>query len=301
VYTSIRGTDRYDTALKISQAAFPGALPAGSGLVLAPGDTFQEALCGGPLAAAYGGPVLLTPRTGVNNAVLAEIQRLKPQYVICIGLSDLIKNKVQAALGATGTASVIRGTSVYHMSYLVAKALSTKLGGLGWATAIVTRGDMFPDAISVSPLACANLWPILLTGPSSTLSIYATTALNQTGIKEAIKVGTYATLPATVTGVANLSGANRYATNVNVAEWGVTNAGLGFAHLGLTTGDKFPDALAAGPYLALDGGVLLLSPLVGPVPAVIQAEITAHADEVEYVTFFACIEPVIGTVKALLD
>ena len=62
-YDVLRGVDRYDTAIKISKAMFPGALPPGSGLVLAPGDTFQEALCGAPLAAAYGGPVLLTSRT----------------------------------------------------------------------------------------------------------------------------------------------------------------------------------------------------------------------------------------------
>ena len=51
VFWSIRGTDRYDTAM-ISQAMFPGALPAGAGLVLAPGETFPEALCGAPLASA---------------------------------------------------------------------------------------------------------------------------------------------------------------------------------------------------------------------------------------------------------
>ena len=47
------GPDRFDTAIKISQAIFPGALPAGSGVVLAPGwESYQEALCGAPLAAA---------------------------------------------------------------------------------------------------------------------------------------------------------------------------------------------------------------------------------------------------------
>ena len=60
-YSSIRGTDRYDTAIKISQAMFPGALPAGSGLVLAPGRPSPRRCAARRLAAAYGGPVLLTP------------------------------------------------------------------------------------------------------------------------------------------------------------------------------------------------------------------------------------------------
>jgi hypothetical protein len=154
-YTMLLGVDRYDTAVKISKVMFPGALPPGSGL--APGDTYQEALCGGPLAAAYGGPVLLTPRTGLSATVRAEILRLRPETVICIGLSDTIKNLVQTALGSTGAAITIKGTSVYDMSYRVAKALQAKVGDLSGATAIVTRGDVFADAIGVSPLACAQM------------------------------------------------------------------------------------------------------------------------------------------------
>ena len=61
VPVSLRGTDRYDTAVKVSRAAFAEPLPADSGLVLAPGETFPEALCGAPLAAAYGGPGAADP------------------------------------------------------------------------------------------------------------------------------------------------------------------------------------------------------------------------------------------------
>ena len=104
VPVSLRGTDRYDTAVKVSRAAFAEPLPADSGLVLAPGETFPEALCGAPLAAAYGGPVLLTPSAGLNNGVRAEIQRLAPTRVFCLGLSDAVAAAVQAAVpGASVT------------------------------------------------------------------------------------------------------------------------------------------------------------------------------------------------------
>lgn len=299
-YDVLRGVDRYDTAIKISQAMFPGALPAGSGLVLAPGDTFPEALCGAPLASAYGGPVLLTSRTVLTAAVKAEILRLHPRTVVCIGLSDTMKNKVQTALGATGTAIAIRGTNVYDMSYKVAKALETKVGDLSGATAIIARGDVFADAIGVSPLACAQTWPIVLTGSGSLLGASATRILDELGIVVAIKVGTYAALPVGVTGLANLSGADRYATNVNVAEWAVAHAGLSFFHLAIATGNKFPDALAAGPYLAQQRGIVLLSPLLGPLPVAVAAEIAGNAGDVRRVSFMGMIEPVIGQVKALL-
>ena len=95
VYTSIRGTHRYQTAQLVSQAMYPTALPAGAGVVVAPGETFQEALCGAPLAAAYGGPVLLTPGSGLENGTRAELQRLAPTSVFVIGLSSTVANAVQ--------------------------------------------------------------------------------------------------------------------------------------------------------------------------------------------------------------
>jgi hypothetical protein len=49
-----------------------------------------------------------------------------------------------------------------------------------------------------------------------------------------------------------------------------------------------------------DHGILLLSPLLGPVPEPIVQVITAYRAAVEHFTFIACIEPVIGQVKALL-
>jgi putative cell wall-binding protein len=287
-YNIIRGTDRYDTAVKISKVMFPGALAADSGLVLAPGETFPEALCGAPLAAAYGGPVLLTQSGGLNPGVKTEILRLAPRYVFCVGLSDAVVAATVATMGPGVEVTALRGTggSVYEMSYKVAKALGNRVGDMTGATGIITPGTLFPDAIGVSPLACAKLWPVLLTesGGGGTLNAYAAQALTELGITTALKVGTYVTLPDGVTGLANLSGTNRYATNSKVAEWSKNNAGLAFTHLAVVTGDKFPDALAAGPYLALDDGILLLTAPAG-VPAPIAATITAHAADVAVVDF----------------
>lgn len=300
--TTIRGTDRYDTAIKISQAMYAGALPADSGLVLAPGETFQEALCGAPLAAAFGGPVLLTYKAALANNVRAEIQRLAPEYVICIGMSSDVLYAVEAAVpSATVTSITGAGGSVYDMSYKVAEALDFATGGLGDAVALITRGDVFPDAIGISPLACFQGWPILLTDSAAgALNASAAAALADLGITQAVKVGTYAPLPDGVAGLANLSGGDRYQTNRNVAVWAKANAGLNYDHLGIATGDKFPDALAAGPYMALGHGILLLSPLNGPLPASIAAEISANAAAVDKVTFIAMIEPVISSVQGLL-
>ncbi|MBN1632461.1 MAG: cell wall-binding repeat-containing protein [Thermoleophilia bacterium] len=311
-YTSIRGVDRFDTAIKISQAAFPGALPAGSGVVLAPGwESYQEALCGAPLAAAYGGPVLLSSKTILYANVKDELQRLDPDYVFCIGLTSGLAGAVSTALpSATVTSingSIPAADDVYHMSYLVAKQLGARVnaggGDISTAVGIVTIGNNFPDAIGVSPLACYKKWPVLLTDhpDNHPMNAYAVQAMNELGITSYLKAGTYAPDPTGITGVGNFSGADRYYTNANGVIWAQAAAGLTYTHTALTTGDKFPDALAGGPYLAKDHGILLLSPLTGPLPVPIEALLTANAASVRHFTFIACIEPVISQVKGLLE
>ena len=223
--------------------------------------------------------------------------------MFCIGLSTTAVNQVKAALPAA-TVTPINGVlnNVYDMSRKVADALEAKVGDMSGATAIVTPGANFPDAIGVSPLACARLWPIILTDKidGSVLHPSARATFTALGITKALKVGTYATLPGGVTGLGNLSGSDRWCTNRNVAAWAEANAGLTFTHIAFATGDKFPDALAAGPYLAQDDGILLLSPLLGPVPAPIAVAVADNRSDVQRVTFIACIQPVVGQVRALL-
>jgi Tol biopolymer transport system component len=301
-YSGIRGSDRYQTAIKISQIVtpVPGALPAGSGVVLAPGTSFPEALCGAPLAAAYGGPVLLTPTTGLNADVRAELQRLDPDYVFVIGLSNTIRNSVQTALPAA-TVTAIGGSTIYHMSRNVANALETRVGDMSGAVGLVTIGTKFPDALGLGPLACAYRWPIILTDQTSgALHAQAAATFTDLGITQMIKVGTYAGPPPGVTSLANLSGADRYYTNANVADWEIGHEGFDPAHTAFATGDKFPDALAAGPYLGRDLGVLLLSPVNGPVPDAVATLLYDNRADVDALTFIACIEPVISLVKGLL-
>jgi hypothetical protein len=140
----------------------------------------------------------------------------------------------------------------------------------------------------------------LTKGPGGPLNAWSAKALSQLGITAALKIGTYCTLPAGITGVGNLSGRDRYQTNRNLVGWAREHAGMSFQHAGFATGDKYPDALAAGPYLARDAGMLLLAPLLGPLPPGIRAEFAAHAGEVEHTSFFACLTGVQNQVKGLV-
>jgi hypothetical protein len=62
--------------------------------------------------------------------------------------------------------------------------------------------------------------------------------------------------------VARIAGVDRYATSLALADASVAT-GLSGNRPWLATGTNYPDALAAGPGAAADGGVLLLVPLTG--------------------------------------
>src|SRR5580700_7640205 len=75
--TRVSGADRFLTAVAVSQVSFPTAGSA-KAVVLASGDAFADALAGTPLAVQKGGPLLLTPSTGLTPPVVAEITRVLP-------------------------------------------------------------------------------------------------------------------------------------------------------------------------------------------------------------------------------
>ena len=70
----LAGSDRVATAIQSSWAEF-GDGQAGA-VVLARSDAFPDALAGTPLAAAAHAPLLLTPPTGLDDRVRAEIARV---------------------------------------------------------------------------------------------------------------------------------------------------------------------------------------------------------------------------------
>jgi putative cell wall-binding protein len=95
--TRIAGADRYATAAAISKASFAAGVPVA---YVATGANFPDALAAGPVAAAAGGPILLTTPSSLAGATASELSRLKPGSVILLGgtgaLSDAVRSQVDA-------------------------------------------------------------------------------------------------------------------------------------------------------------------------------------------------------------
>jgi len=91
------GPDRYATAAAVSAKAFPGGADV---VFVATGANFPDALAGGPVGGALGGPILLTERDTVPTATLTEVARLRPEQIVILGgrsaVSDAVLNQLAA-------------------------------------------------------------------------------------------------------------------------------------------------------------------------------------------------------------
>lgn len=94
----LSGTDRYQTAVKVSQANYGSGVP--SIVYVATGANFPDGLSAGPVAGAEPGPLLLVPGTYLPSSVAAELARLSPDKVVVLGGTDTISNAVVQAINA---------------------------------------------------------------------------------------------------------------------------------------------------------------------------------------------------------
>lgn len=79
--TRLSGADRYATATAIASQAFPAA----TGVFVATGAGFADALTGGPVAGKLGEPLLLATSSCLPSTTAAEISRFDPSTVTLLG------------------------------------------------------------------------------------------------------------------------------------------------------------------------------------------------------------------------
>ena len=113
--TLLAGSNRYETAVAISQYGFPDDGSANT-VVIASGTGFADALAGGPAAAALNGTLLLTEATRLPQAVRDEIIRLAPSEIIVLGGTSVVSSSVLNELNALAPTTRIFGSDRYTTS-----------------------------------------------------------------------------------------------------------------------------------------------------------------------------------------
>ncbi|MBW3665370.1 MAG: cell wall-binding repeat-containing protein [Actinobacteria bacterium] len=280
----LAGATRTGTARAVSDFGFtPGTA---GGAVLADAFDFHGALAGAALAGQVSGPV-----------VLSATDRLDPDA----------RDALVRALGANS------GKTVYLVGGPFADAVASGIEGLGLSVATIGGADHiamatelaaalpqrprrafiatvanYPDALAASAVAAATGDPILYSDPDR-LDSEVEATLSQLGVREVILVGGPEAVSSTVeqqlgsAGLATsrLGGADRIATSLVIADFGMSN-GLRSDHIQIATGFNFPDALAGGGLAPVLGSPVVLTNSERLAPAA-AAWIRARATQVDAV------------------
>jgi len=267
--TRVAGADRIATSVRISQVGFPNKSSA-TAVVLARADDFADELAGGPLAARFQGPLLLTPTAGLTDTVRTEIQRVLAvgHTVYLLGGSDAISATVGTDLQALGYTPVrVDGADRYDTAVKIANILGDP------PTVFEVDGTNFPDGLSAGPAAALSHGAILLTAghtPAPETAQYLST--HPTDVRYAIGGPAAAADPT----AQPLVGADRYATSIVVANQLFASPSI----VAIASGVAFPDALSGGALAGIDGAPMLLVPSNVPLPASMRSYFDRYSNTV---------------------
>jgi putative cell wall-binding protein len=157
----LAGANRFATARAVAQAAFPrpGAVDT---VYVASGQTFADALAGGPAAVQAGAPLLLAGRDELPPATRAALQRFGPRRVVLLGGPTALSETVaQAAAGFADTVQRLAGPT----RFATAAAIARQRFGGGVDEVMVATGTGFADALAGGAVAGARGVPLLLAAP----------------------------------------------------------------------------------------------------------------------------------------
>ena len=252
----LAGDTRLTTAIEISRATVPDS-DAGA-VVLSRADFYADALAGTPLAAAVGGPLLLTPTGALDAGVLAEIRRVLPGggTVHVLGGTVALSAEVSDALTAAGFAvERYAGDDRYDTAARIATAVERMRppAGATPVRVLLADGTNFPDALAAGTAAASANGVVLLTAGES-IPDATRTALEARPDALVHAIGGPAAR-AGWPGAFDLIGDTRIETATQVQERFLSAPPV----VGVASARNFPDALAGGAALARLGGALLLA------------------------------------------
>ena len=270
------GATRLETAIAASQASYADG--AAGAVLVALADNFPDAVVAAPLAFARNAPVLLTPRTSVPDAVLAEARRALggTGEVILLGGTAALSADVADAFRDEGhTVSRVSGDSRFTTAVAVARAANPAPRTIFLAGA----GD-FPDAL-VAAAAAPSFTGVAVLVDAAGAPAAVQGYLDDNPEAEVFVIGrTAAEAMPEVPSTNRIVGRNPGETSAFLAR----AYPLSVTEVAVATYETFPDGLAGGAYAASRGIPMLLSAR-DAVPAAVLDELAERAP-LDQVTLF---------------
>ncbi len=261
----VAGADRVATSLSLSQVGWSDGADA---VVVASARGFADALAGVQLADAVGAPLVLTEPGQLDPALAHELGRLDPAEVFVLGGTQAISSDVGkgiAAAAGDATTTRVAGPDRYATATRIADLAEARWREAGLDVAdevVLASGTTFPDALAAGPFVAATRTPLLLTAPDQ-LPEATRAALRARSTSDVVVVGgpvavSQGVADATGRSVRRIAGGDRYATANELAAAAVA-AGASPARTLVASGERFPDALGAGAFVARTGDALVLT------------------------------------------
>ncbi|NJI82731.1 cell wall-binding repeat-containing protein, partial [Clostridioides difficile] len=162
--TELTGSDRYETAVKISKEGWKNGSDK---VIIISGDVSIDGIISTPLATTYNAPILLVEKNNVPDSVKSELKRLNPKDVIIIGdensISKTSANQIKTAVNASQTR--LSGSNRYETSLLIAKEIDKNHDVDKVYITNATGGEV--DALTIAAKAGQDEQPIILTDKDS--------------------------------------------------------------------------------------------------------------------------------------
>jgi len=259
--TSLIGSNRYDTTVKLSQSQFTTS----DTIIIVNGAAIADGLVASPLASYKKAPILLSDTKSLPETTVNEIKRLKAKNAIIVGGIGVVSDNVTSQLEALGlTITRISGSDRYSTSVEVGKYIDEHCYDI--SKIVVSNGLGEVDGLSIASAAGRDNMPIILVDKN----IIPTTVydwLKSENLQDAYIIGGTGVISdnvlnkidaITAANVKNnrLGGKNRFETNALVIGkfyGNVINKAF------IAKGYLLIDALAAGPVAALNGAPVVIS------------------------------------------
>ena len=274
----------------------PGSSPEKvKNVVIATGNGYADALSASVLAHEMKAPIILvdTKVETSQDAFDYVAQNLDPQGTIyIIGGEGTIASEFEREFIDLGFSKVVRiaGEDRYDTSYQIAAALKETT----YSTVVISSGEQYADALSISSFAANQGWPILLSPPVGLSPELREFLLKERPEKIYITGGTGAISDRILSEVhqllpqvhvERLTGLSRFDTNMVIAKTFAPNPPA----LYLTTGYNFADALSGSVVAAQKGAPIVFidpSTLTLPKAAAQYLEtLSLHEIKPDLVTF----------------
>lgn len=258
----LSGNNRFETAKAIAEKFASGSVDS---VVIATGFDFPDALSGAPLAKSLNAPILLAGNKANNAAALDYIKNHldKEGTVYLLGGKKAVSDDLVNQIKALGYNNIKRlsGDNRYDTSKAIVEQLNVKEG----TPVVIATGSDFADALSISSIAAAKGYPILLAQkdnlPSQTkemLSKIKPEKIYIVGgekvITDKVKNNIKSVSGLDDSNIVRLWGQDRYETGINIAKHFNLEGDTCF----IETGSDFPDALAGSVLAAKNNAPIIL-------------------------------------------